>query len=134
MRYARPAGEELETHRARLFQVPDAAVGHAADASQSAEDRGVHLAPQGSMARRIVQVLHHHHSWAWHFAYMLVERCLVAVLQPAARADGSGRGVAHHGPEVGKDAADVHRHVALVPGPDCKCLDGVAERGRVETL
>src|SRR5207244_4868473 len=54
VRDARTAGEEVEAHRARLFQVADAAVGDAPGTAKRSEDGGVHLAPQRPVARRLV--------------------------------------------------------------------------------
>src|SRR5438132_1620034 len=134
VRDARTAGEEVEAHRARLFQVADAAVGHAAGAPERSEDGGVHLAPQRPVARRLVEVLHHHHARARHLAHVLIEHGLVAVVRPPAGADGCCRRVAHHRAELGKEAAHVHPHVALVPGTDREGLDGVAQGRGVEPL
>src|SRR5713101_998913 len=134
MRHARPAGEELEAHGVRLFQVADAAVGDAAGAAQGSEYGGVHLAPERATTRLFVHVLHHHHARLGNFAYMPIESSLVAVRLTSARADGRGRRISHQRPELREDPPDVHLHVALVPRPDREGLDGIAQGGRVEGL
>src|SRR5207244_646617 len=90
MRNPWSAGEEVNAHLARLFQVADAAVGHATSAPQGSEDGGVHLAPKRTEPWRLLQVLHHHHARSWHLAHVLVERRLVAVRR-RRRAAGCGR-------------------------------------------
>src|SRR5439155_1132498 len=94
MRNPWSAGEEVKAHLARLFQVADAAVGHATSAPQGSEDGGVHLAPKRTEPWRLLQVLHHHHARSWHLAHVLVERRLVAVRR-GLRAGGCGRRLAH---------------------------------------
>lgn len=104
-------------------------------AARGSEDGGAHLPPERPAAWRLVQVPHHHHhTRAWHVAHVPIERRLVAVRRSPARADGCGRSVADHRRELWEKAADVHRHVALIPRPDRKGLDGVAQGGRVESL
>src|SRR5437879_13854370 len=100
MRNPWSAGEEVKAHLARLFQVADAAVGHATSAPQGSEDGGVHLAPKRTEPWRLLQVLHHHHARSWHLAHVLAERRLPAVPRAPGRR-GCARRRAARWPGVG---------------------------------
>ncbi len=56
------AGKTVETERVDFIEVAHVAVGDDADAAEASVDVGLDFAEVGAHARRLIEVLHHHHA------------------------------------------------------------------------
>src|SRR5215813_4683762 len=119
---------ELELERAHLVQIAHGAVGDHAHAPEGAVNVGLHLAPLGALAARLVEVVHHDHARRGD-AHDVVPPAVGARAVPVdgalLGADEARRRIAHEGAQLGKEPADLRGDVALLAGTDLEDLDGI---------
>src|SRR5229473_1858486 len=130
-------GGELELQRANLVQIAHGAVGDHADAAEGAMDVGLHLAPLGALAARLVEVVDDDDPGRGHAQHEVppaVGAGAVAVDGSLLGADDAGGGVSDERTELGEEPADLRGDVPHFPRADLEGLDGIGDAGAGDLL